>query len=42
MDSIENAEQTIEEKKITKARKEEKAATDKKAANHRAVWQARG
>ena len=29
-DSIENSEQTIEEKKITKARKEEKAATNKK------------
>jgi hypothetical protein len=29
-DSIENSEQTIEEKKITKARKEEKAAADKK------------
>jgi len=30
VDSIENSEQSIEEKKITKARKEEKAATDKK------------
>jgi len=29
-DSIENSNQTIEEKKITKARKEEKAASDKK------------
>jgi len=30
VDSIENSEQTIEEKKVNKARKEEKAATDKK------------
>merc|ERR1719311_411114 len=30
VDSIENSEQSIEEKKITKARKEEKAAADKK------------
>merc|ERR1719199_594613 len=30
VDSIENSEETIEEKKVTKARKEEKAATDKK------------
>jgi len=30
VDSIENSEQSIEEKKITKARKQEKAATDKK------------
>merc|ERR1719450_411858 len=30
VDSIENSEATIEEKKVTKARKEEKAASDKK------------
>merc|ERR1719387_1004092 len=30
VDSIENSEQSIEEKKVTKARKEEKAAADKK------------
>jgi hypothetical protein len=30
VDSIENSEQSIEEKKLTKARKEEKAASDKK------------
>merc|ERR1719450_309376 len=30
VDSIENSEATIEEKKVTKARKEEKAAADKK------------
>merc|ERR1719409_1814999 len=30
VDSIENSNQSIEEKKVTKARKEEKAASDKK------------
>merc|ERR1719158_971173 len=31
VDSIENSNDTIEEKKVTKARKEEKTASDKKA-----------